>query len=562
MSDNPYLNIGETQDNSGGENPYLRALPNNAVPKPENFIQKAIKSARGGSWASSPMGLIPSSGEEMMDIPRVIGSQTIPRGTIGTFGVGANLVGKGLGDTPQALEEALTPRTEYGSALNTGATIASLVPAVMGIGSLAKGGFKGIKDFFSTGALKQAKGILPMESAAKEAMSANIANRDIGAVHQAYGESPFIPGQGKIGSEVQLQQELGMEGRQLRQKYASDVALRRKKLTDLKTGKASEFSKVRDEVKTAANELAFTGREEAHEALKGKLAEFYDMYETRLSDAAHEGITRAELAERLKTASDNMGLGSRRMLSGDEATLKSLASEVHPPKAKGESISKYTARGNTKLKANDVKAFFKNIRSRMNPTDHPLSEVYNEVGSLVSEKMPEYAALKEEYKPIYETIKKTKKLFSEGAIRGLTQPTVSPTKLAQTQQLEKELGINITGKAKDIATKRGEISKQFGLDISDLREMRDKQINDIYSRMAKSKVSQSELIHEKRAKIDAIKAEQEKRSLQYRGSKESKELSLQHEIDKRKTRQIIAGILGAGSLGSTAIGGLVKHLVK
>jgi len=417
----------------------------------------------------------------------------------------------------------------------------------MGVGAynpeLVAGGFlkgakaatapaRGIARFFSTKPYREQLKQLPIKT-----------GEEIAAVESQYGSSPYIKGEGKIGKELAAREGLSAEARNVRQKYSSELGLRKEAASSVSGTAKQKMNQIRNEIKTSANELAYTGKEEANTALKSKLKQFHEMYDEGLSEAAGEGITRAELSQSLRNASSRMGLGSRKMLSGDEATLKGLANEILPPKIKGESISKYTKRANAKLKPEDVKAFFKNIRGRMSTTDHPISEIYREVGDLVSNKMPKYAALKDEYKPIYETIRNTKKLMSEGAIRGYTQPTVSPTKLAQAQNLEKELGINITGKAKNIASKRAEIAKEFKVRVDDLREIKNKQLEDIYSKISKSKDTQSRLIHEMRNKVSAIKD---------RG--DSSKNFLESEIKKRNFRKgIAATLITASGIGSGVI---------
>ena len=131
----------------------------------ENFLQSIIKSARGPmGLASSPMGMLPSSGQEAMDIGKVGLGNTL--GMINPFGssispmsMGANMAdqrGSIIG-VPQ-IEEAMKPQTEYGQGLDLSAKAAMLAspfalnPGLGGqmLGS-AKKGIGGITDLFNLG---------------------------------------------------------------------------------------------------------------------------------------------------------------------------------------------------------------------------------------------------------------------------------------------------------------------------------------------------------------------------------------------------------------------------
>jgi hypothetical protein len=455
-----------------------------------------------------------------------------------------------FGDTT-GFSEVMEPSTQEAKTISTLGNLAGMTAGVENPELIAKGFMGGVKGatapvrgavggvnrFFSAKPFREKLTSLPIET-----------GNEIAAVQSEYGLSPYIKGEGKIGKEIATRDLLTKEAKKIKQEYDSKVGLRKEALRSVSGEARQRMNTLKDEIRTSANELAYTGKEEASTALKSKLKEFHEMYDEGLAEAASEGITRGELSEALRNASSRMGLGSRRVLTGDESTLKGLANEILAPKGKNESISKYTARSNTKLRAEDVKAFFRNVRSRMSTTDHPLSEIYNSVGDLVSAKMPKYTALKEEYKPVYDLIRKTKKLMSEGAIRSYTNPTVSPTKLSDAASLEKELGVNITGRATQIASKRAELANEFKLKINDLKELKDKQLEEIYSKLSTSKENQSRLIHEMKKKIDALKSKGE-----------STKNLLESEINKRNFRKTVAYTLASLSgVGAGVIGAIKK----
>lgn len=102
------------------------------VPKTENFLQRAIKNSRIGTFGGTSItAALPSDGEEFRDMGKVAMRQAIPDQS-GLVGVGANMAGvKGNIGLP-------SPQTPYGQNLESSANIAQLSHMVGGIGSLLK----------------------------------------------------------------------------------------------------------------------------------------------------------------------------------------------------------------------------------------------------------------------------------------------------------------------------------------------------------------------------------------------------------------------------------------
>lgn len=125
------------------------------LPGSENFLQRAIKQARG----LSPLGLLPSSGEEIADVPRAIGSVLNPISMMKGPAAGAGIPPLGLarmfGAGPSIdkfatdVESSIAPKTPYGRNLETMGQVAMLLSPfaeaapgkIAGLGKSIKGIF-------------------------------------------------------------------------------------------------------------------------------------------------------------------------------------------------------------------------------------------------------------------------------------------------------------------------------------------------------------------------------------------------------------------------------------
>lgn len=114
------------------------------VPKPENLLQRVIKSQRMGPFGGTSItAAVPTTGQEAIDLGKVGIRQIVPDQS-GPVGIGAKMAGvKGDINLP-------APETEYGKNLENSANIAQLLHLGGAAGSIAK---NGISKFFSKGNL-------------------------------------------------------------------------------------------------------------------------------------------------------------------------------------------------------------------------------------------------------------------------------------------------------------------------------------------------------------------------------------------------------------------------
>lgn len=143
---------------------FLDEPPATAEPsKPENPVVSLIKSQRG----LTPTGFIPTSKQEAMDIPRVLGRQILPgaRGeavnplTKGPMGLGLNMAG--INETKGFIP---APETGYGQGFENAADAAQLVhgvlPVVEGVSEISKFGINPTKESLMNKAQKMTTEIL------------------------------------------------------------------------------------------------------------------------------------------------------------------------------------------------------------------------------------------------------------------------------------------------------------------------------------------------------------------------------------------------------------------
>jgi hypothetical protein len=129
------------------ENPYMEV---DTIPKTENLLQKAIRQSRIGQLgATSPVGMLPTTGQEAMDIAKVGIRQLIPESP-GFVGVGANIV-----DPRPSKIELPAPETQYGKNLETSANVAQATHLASSLGSSAGRGIESFVNKFRTGPVKQ-----------------------------------------------------------------------------------------------------------------------------------------------------------------------------------------------------------------------------------------------------------------------------------------------------------------------------------------------------------------------------------------------------------------------
>ena len=529
--------------------PGFKALTGWDLPSSSNQTMGIGNLMSGVGTVLGAYGGLPSAGFKAIANPATaLASSVLPEGLARIAGaipagyITGSLYGQG---TPQERQM----HGNQGAVLGGGLTaLGEALPAAWG----------GIKNFFSSKPFSEELAQLPSQTAEQVAQEQGTVAERIKGVQKEYGTAPYQPGtpdEGKIGEQIRIRGDLADQESQIKTKYQN-----------LQESTKDEFNQAKQDVETQAKEVAASGSDEAQAALKQKIKDFHDMYDERLAQSSGENITRQELSNYVRQASSNMKLGSRRILTGDEVTLKGLADEILPPKGADESASKFASRANAKLKANDIKAFFTNLRSRMDPTDHPLTEVYKSVGEGISTKMPQYASLRDDYSGIYKTIKDSKSLLGKGGIKALTQPTAPPYTISKTQALEEELGTSITGKARDVASKRQEIANQFKIKTSDLGELQDKELNQVYEKMNQSKSTQNNLIHEMRDKIESLKTEHGQNIERIKGASESRKNFLQQQIDQKNFRKGVAeAILGTGTIGGAVLTGgrkTIQHLMN
>lgn len=154
MADNPYSDLLPEQD----DNPYSDLVPGTPIEAHENFLQKAIKANRVNDNPIAPTGMLPTNGQEALDIGRSAINMNTPSGWMGPMATGASLMdGKPSGlQMPNQIQQMLQPQTQFGKVFNEQAKEAPMAAlALEGIPALIGGASKGLNALFNPGSVSK-----------------------------------------------------------------------------------------------------------------------------------------------------------------------------------------------------------------------------------------------------------------------------------------------------------------------------------------------------------------------------------------------------------------------
>lgn len=415
-----------------------------------------------------------------------IGEEFSPAQRIGT-GVAGAVAGPVLGPAVETVASKVMP------------------PAMNFIQRMAR---RKVFPFFSSKPLRKELQDIPLQ---KRKLEEGI-EKEFGSV------TPFISGEGKIGKNIE-------EVSKLKKSRTETVSAFKQKSFQRKEKSIKDLATIKKETE----ELAVLGEREANEAFEAKHSKFVEAFTEKLG-RSKSSMTNENFSDILNASAKEYGA---ELVPGTPGNImKSMA----------DSQKRLSTKNMVRLyKPDEVQALSKNILNSL-PDKKSKSVFYDHFLGSISKRVPDLAKAKSDYKPIFDLAEKAE-AFKKANIKRMSKPNFSDTLLKEAQETEKQLGVQITGRATTIAVKRGEIANSLRTDINDLNQIKDKELNEIYERISKFSREKPQLIHEARNKIEELRAKFE-----------GKKNFLEGEIGKRKWRKRIATILTGYVLSRRLLG--------
>lgn len=405
----------------------------------ENILQKAIHQSRIGQFGGSSItAALPSSGAETMDIPKVLGRQ-IPMTrempvsplTMGPMAVGFNMAGiNKMSDVIPA------PETEYGKNLESSADIAQLALPVSGLGSLslsgAKGIGKGVGGFFKALRGKKIPGLKANIKSATEA----------------------------IGSASAEEKNLEIAQKSIK-----------------RLGKK--------QVGADAKEFGARASKTAKDAVQSEFQDAKLGYRKMIEESNPEEVGLGELNDVLDRVITNKGIGrvvdpntNTLILDPSESALINLkrqwASKL--PQDAGDVITMDSPKKLSRI--SDIKNFKNQILRAVKGREDIEADFLSEYARMLEEKgLSAFNEAGKKYSGAYSKLKASKKLTGT-AYEQIAMGRTSPTKYADIESAEKQIGIN---QLEDIIRKQNETKGLFGEAFSDVGSRRSQKASEIQS---------------------------------------------------------------------------------